>query len=195
MYRQLPRTVSRHRFTIEDLERMVHAGVLRPDDRVELIEGELVDMAPIGWAHQGCVNRLTEILVTQLRGRAIVQPQGPLRLSEYSVPQPDLAILRPRSDYYAHGGPTAADVFLVIEVSDTTLAYDRDVKVPLYARHGVPEVWVIDLSGQRVLVYRHPSADGYRSVAEFRAGDHCAPEAFPDLALSVDALLSGSHDG
>ncbi len=187
--------VTRHRFTADDVERMVRAGVLRPDDRVELIEGELIDMVPIGWAHQGCVNRLTELFVTGLRGRAVVQPQGPLRLSERSVPQPDLAILRPRPDYYAQGGPTAADVLLVIEVSDTTLAYDRDVKVPLYARHGIPEVWVVDLAGRRVLVFRQPSADAYSEQREYQLGDDCAPEAFPDLALSVEALVGGRRDG
>ncbi len=184
-----PDIVTRHRFTADDVERMVHAGVLRPDDRVELIEGELVDMVPIGWAHQACVDRLTEFFVRRLAGRALVRVQGPLRLSEQSVPQPDLALLRPDETYYAHGGPTAGDVFLVIEVSDTTLAYDRDVKVPLYARHGVPEVWVIDLTGERVLVYRDPGTEGYRVSREERPGGLLEPFRVPGLRVPVAELL------
>jgi len=183
---RLPTT---HRFTVDDLERMVRAGILREDARVELIEGELYDMNPIGWAHQACVNRLTELFVRTLHGRAIVQPQGPVRLSERSLPQPDLALLRPRTDFYAHGGPGPADVLLLVEVSDTTLAYDRDVKVPLYARAGIPEVWLVDLAGGQVLVFREPEHDGYRDSRVYRPGDALSPQAFPDMSLAVDDLL------
>jgi len=178
-----------HRFTIDDLERMVRAGILREDARVELIEGELLDMNPIGWAHQACVNRLTEALVRSLSGRAIVQPQGPVRLSERSLPQPDLALLRPRPDFYAHGGPGPADVLLLVEVSDTTLAYDRDVKVPLYAQAGISEVWLVDLAGEQVFVFRQPRREGYQEVRTLRPDDTLSPLAFPDIALPVAALL------
>ncbi|MDW8059123.1 MAG: Uma2 family endonuclease [Thermomicrobium sp.] len=132
---RLPTT---HRFTIEDLERMVRAGILHEHDRVELIEGELFDMNLIGWTHQACVNRLTELFVRAVGGRTIVQPQAPVRLGERSLPQPDLALLRPRNGYDARSGPGPSDVLLLIEVSDTALTYDRDVKVPLYARAGIP---------------------------------------------------------
>jgi Uma2 family endonuclease len=178
-----------HRFTIDDLERMVRAGILREDARVELIEGELLDMNPIGWAHQACVNRLTEALVRSLSGRAIVQPQGPVRLSERSLPQPDLALLRPRPDFYARSGPGPADVLLLVEVSDTTLAYDRDVKVPLYARAGIPEVWLVDLAVEQVLVFREPEHDGYRDSWAYRPGDALSPQAFPDVLFTPSEFL------
>ena len=189
MQQVLPTAPARHRFTVDDLERMVRAGILREDARVELIEGELYDMNPIGWAHQACVNRLTELFVRTLHGRAIVQPQGPVRLSERSLPQPDLALLRPRTDFYAHGGPGPADVLLLVEVSDTTLAYDRDVKVPLYARAGIPEVWLVDLAGGQLLVFREPDAGRYRMSAVVRPGEPVSPLAFPDLVVDVAALL------
>ncbi|MDW8060795.1 MAG: Uma2 family endonuclease [Thermomicrobium sp.] len=192
MTRTTPPLPTRHRFTVQDLERMVAAGILGPEDRVELVEGELLDMSPIGWAHQACVNRLTEFFVALLQGRAIVQPQGPIRLSEHSVPQPDLALLRPRPDYYAAGGPTPADVLLLVEVSDTTLPYDRDVKVPLYARHGIPEVWLVDLASEQVLVFRDPTPAGYRDTRQYRRGDRVSPACCPSLVLAVDALFGGT---
>jgi len=189
MQQTAPPVPTRHRFTVDDLERMVRSGILLEDARVELIEGELYDMNPIGWAHQACVNWLTERFATALAGRAIVQPQGPIRLSAQTLPQPDLALLRPRPDYYRHTGPTPADVFLLVEVSDTTLAYDRDVKLPLYARADIPEVWLIDLPGQRVLVFRSPTPPDYRELREHRPPDQLSALAFPDLILPVAELL------
>ncbi len=189
MHQLLPTAPARHRFTIDDLERMVRAGILREDARVELIEGELYDMNPIGWAHQACVDWLTASFVRQLGDRAIVRAQGPIRLGDRSLPQPDLTLLRPRADYYRHEGPAASDVLLLVEVSDTTLAYDRDVKVPLYARAGIPEVWLVDLAGEQLLVFREPEHDGYRDSRVYRPGDALSPQAFPDMSLAVDDLL------
>ena len=189
MQQTAPPVPTRHRFTVDDLERMVHAGILPEDARVELIEGELYDMNPIGWAHQAVVDRMTALFVLRLGDRAIVRTQGPIRLSPHTLPQPDLALLRPRPDYYRHAGPTPADVFLLVEVSDTTLAYDRDVKLPLYAQAGVPEVWLVDLPGQLVLVFREPAGDRYRDTLTYRLGDRISPQAFPDISLAVDDLL------
>ena len=182
--------ITRRRFTVDEYHRMAEAGILGEDDRVELLEGEIVEMSPIGWRHQACVNRLNQRLVPALRGRAIVQPQGPIRLGEDSAPQPDLVVLRPRADFYAEGGPGPGDVLWLIEVSDTSLRYDRDVKVPLYARHGVPEVWVVDLEGEQVVVYRGPRPEGgYRFAEAYGRGARVAPQAFPDLELVVDEVL------
>ena len=189
MQQVLPTAPARHRFTIDDLERMVRAGILREDARVELIEGELYDMNPIGWAHQACVDWLTASFVRQLGDRAIVRAQGPIRLGDRSLPQPDLTLLRPRADYYRLEGPAASDVLLLVEVSDTTLAYDRDVKVPLYAQAGIPEVWVVDLAGGQMLVFREPDAGRYRMSAVVRPGEPVSPLAFPDLVVDVAALL------
>ncbi|MDW8059122.1 MAG: Uma2 family endonuclease [Thermomicrobium sp.] len=189
MQQVLPTSPVHHRFTIEDLERMVRAGILHEHDRVELIEGELFDMNPIGWAHQACVDWLTATFVRRLGDRAIVRTQGPIRIGDRSLPQPDLTLLEPRPDFYRHEGPRASDVLLLVEVSDTTLPYDRDVKVPLYARAGIPEVWLVDLAGEQVLVFREPAAGRYRASVVVRPGEQIGPLRFPDVTLDVAALL------
>src|SRR5262249_52950879 len=135
----------RHPFTVDEYYRMAEVGLLRPDARVELIEGEIIDMAPIGNWHSGTVNAVEDRLKHHRRGRAVVAVQQPLRLSERSQPQPDIAVLNYREDYYRSRHPIATDVLLLIEVSDSTVRYDREVKLPLYARHGIPEFWIFDL--------------------------------------------------
>jgi len=182
-------TVVRHRFSVEDYHRMAQAGILGEDDRVELIDGEIVDMAPIGPRHAGTVKRLADLLSGALRGRAILSVQDPVRLGERSEPQPDVALLRPRADYYASGHPTAADVLLVVEVAETSADYDRQVKVPLYARHGVAEAWLVDLAAGAVEVYRGPGAGSYGEVRTLGRGETLSPLAFPELTLTVDEIL------
>jgi Uma2 family endonuclease len=143
----------RHRITVHEYHRMAEVGLLAPDARVELIEGEIIDMAPIGNDHQSVVDQLNRLLVRAVGDDAIVRVQGSIRLSNWSEPEPDVVLLAPRPDFYRSEFALGTDTLLVIEVSDTTLRYDRDVKVPLYARHGVPEVWVFDLNGGVLLVY------------------------------------------
>jgi Uma2 family endonuclease len=143
----------RHRITVHDYHRMAEVGVLAPDARVELIEGEIIDMAPIGKDHQSIVDQLTRILVLAVGDDAIVRVQGSVRLSQWSEPEPDVVLLAPRPDFYRGEFALGTDTLLVIEVSDTTLRYDRDVKLPLYARHGVPEVWIVDVQNDALLVY------------------------------------------
>jgi Uma2 family endonuclease len=182
-------TVVRHRFSVEDYHRMAQAGILGEDDRVELIDGEIVDMAPIGPRHAGTVKRLADLLSGALRGRAILSVQDPVRLGERSEPQPDVALLRPRADYYASGHPTAADVLLVVEVAETSADYDRQLKLPLYARHGIPEAWLVDLERTRVEVYRRPTAEGYGEVMTLGTGDALSPLALPDVSLPLSEVL------
>jgi Uma2 family endonuclease len=153
--------------------------VLAREARVELIEGEVIDMAPIGSRHASVVNRLNDLLMRAVQGRAIVQVQGPVRLSDRSEPEPDFALLKPRADYYRDALPAPADVLLLIEVAESTQRYDRTVKAPLYARHGIPELWVIDLENTLVHFYRRPAGDAY---AEISATDR--PEAAPIAALA-----------
>jgi Uma2 family endonuclease len=143
----------RHRITVHDYHRMAEIGVLAPDARVELIEGEIIDMAPIGKDHQSIVDQLNRMLVLAVGDDAIVRVQGSIRLSQWSEPEPDVVLLAPRPDFYRGEFALGTDTLLVIEVSDTTLRYDRDVKVPLYARHGVPEVWIVDVQNDALLVY------------------------------------------
>jgi hypothetical protein len=154
--------IRRHRYTVEEYLRMGEAGILRADDRVELIEGEIAEMAPIGSRHAAFVRRLQRALDRAVGERAIVSVQNPIVLGPRSAPQPDLALLQPRADFYEPAHPGPADVILLVEVADTTQRYDRQVKLPLYARHGVPEAWLVDLEENAIEVFREPSADGYR---------------------------------
>jgi Uma2 family endonuclease len=185
--------VERWRFTVDDFYRMGEVGIFPPDARVELIDGDVIKMAPIGSHHNGSVAGLDEILRELLGRRVTIVAQGPLRLSApgraQANPQPDILVLKRRDDFYRHANPTAADVLLVIEVSDSTLAYDRDTKAPMYARAGIPEYWIVDLTGSRLLVYREPRDGVYRSV-EALTGEHSvSPIAFPEIAIAVADIL------
>lgn len=181
--------LTRRRFTVDEYYRMAEVGILGEDDRVELIEGEIVEMVPIGGPHRAGVDYLTMVLAPRLAGRAIVSIQNPVRLGARSEPQPDVAVLRPRPDRYRGGHPRPEDVFLLVEVADTSVEVDRRVKVPLYARHGIPEVWVVDLAEGIVTVYRDPAPDGYRVAQVLRRGEQLQPAAFADLAVSVADVL------
>jgi Uma2 family endonuclease len=181
--------VKRRRFTVHDYHRMGEAGILHEDDRVELIEGEIVEMTAIGTRHFSCVNGLTRLLVVSVGDEAIISVQNPVRLNEYTEPQPDLAVIRPRD--YRESLPEPDDVLLLIEVSDTTLPYDRGVKLPLYARAGIREVWIVDLPGETIERYTAPSANGYRCVEQMRRGQTLESTSLPGLAPSVDEVLAG----
>jgi Uma2 family endonuclease len=156
--------IPRHRITVDEYYRMAEDGILPPDARVELIEGEIIDMPPIGSTHAGTVMLLSRLLSRAIGDLAYVSGQSPIRLSDISEPQPDVALLKPRPDFYRHGHPKSVDTLLIIEVSVTTLRYDLQVKVPLYARHEVPEVWVVDLHGKQLHVFRSPKSGAYAEV-------------------------------
>lgn len=176
-------------FTVDEYYRMAEAGILHEDDRVELIRGAIVEMSPIGSRHAARVDRLSTEFHTRLISRAIVRVQGPVRLSPNSEPEPDILLLRPRSDFYAAAHPGPADVLLLVEVADTSLEYDRGEKLALYAEAGIPEVWIVDLAHEVVEVFRQPDAGSYRRQDVFGRGASLAPEAFPDAVISVDAIL------
>lgn len=168
---------------------MAEVGILRPDDRVELLRGEIYEMAPIGSRHAGCVNILTQQLITGLTGRAIVSVQNPAILPDESEPEPDIAVLVPRPDFYTESHPGPADVLLIIEVADTSLRHDRVRKLPIYAAAGIPEVWIVDLNANRVLVYRQPRDGAYRQTMVVDRTGSLSPLAFPDFSLVVADLL------
>jgi len=184
----LPAEVKRHRFTVEEYHRMGETGLLGEDDRVELIDGEIVEMAAIGTRHFACVVNLTHALMGSCSDRYFVSVQNPVTLGEITEPQPDLSLLKARPDPSGNL-PGPEDVALVIEVSGTTLAYDRDVKLPRYAAAGVPEVWIVDLEGGRVEVHSNPSPDGYETPSESGSGDHIRSRNVEGLALPVDEIL------
>jgi Uma2 family endonuclease len=156
--------VMKHRLTVDDYYRMAEVGVLAPDARVELIEGEIIDMPPIGSRHGGTVSWLIHRLVAAVGDGAIVTSQSALRLNRYNEPQPDLMLLRPRADYYRRSHPTAEDVLVLIEISDSTWRYDREIKVPLYARHGVREAWIVGLKARELHCFRAPHNGQYTDV-------------------------------
>lgn len=178
-----------HRFSVEDYHRMAEAGILSKDAHVELIEGEIVAMSPLGARHLACVDRLTALLVPGVGPRAIVRVQGSIRLGDRSEPEPDLVLLRPRQDFYATIPATAGDVLTLIEVMDSSATYDRVIKLGLYARAGVAEVWLVDLNKEWIEVHRRPISGVHTEIQIRPRGESVSPEAFPDLVLAVDSIL------
>ena len=178
---------SRHLFTTADIERMLAAGVLHEDARVELIAGEIVAMAAMGPKHLRCVNRLTRLLVRAVGDTASVSVQNAIILSDRTMPQPDLTLLRGQDEQETV--PTAADVLVVIEVADSSLAYDREVKLPLYAAAGIPEAWIVDLGAQRIERHTQPGPGGYNAMLRFGRGETVPSTIIASLAIPVDGAL------
>ncbi|WP_376095240.1 Uma2 family endonuclease [Roseomonas sp. CCTCC AB2023176] len=179
----------RHKLDVAAYYRMAEVGILGPDDRVELIEGEILDMAPIGSAHGATVDSLAEAVRAGLARRAIVRVQGPLRLSGESELQPDLMLLRPREDRYRGSHPGPGDVLLLVEVADSTLRTDRTVELPLFASQGIAEVWIVSLPEGIVEVHRGPQGEAWRSTLRMGRGEVLEPEALPGLRIAVDDVL------
>lgn len=173
---------SRHLITVDAFHRMGETGILGSADRVELIDGEIIDMSPIGALHAAIVDLLARHFARRAGESVFIRCQNPLRLDDVSEPEPDLVILRPRADFYATAHPGPADAILVVEVADTSLAYDLGVKVPLYARHGIPEVWVIDLGARRTTLFRRPAGGRYAEESRVEMGG----------SLSCDTVMTAT---
>lgn len=186
---RLPPPVKRHRLKADDYQRLGALGVLPPDARVELLDGELIEMAPIGSRCWAIVNRLARLLQHAVGERAIVSSQSSFRLDTHSEPQPDLALFKPRDDFYAAALPTPDDTLLVIEVADSGARYDREVKLPLYARGRVPEVWIVDLEARLLRVHRDPSGDDYLTVTATPTPRVTEVAALPGVAFDLSGLL------
>jgi len=172
------------RLTADNFQQMAATGIFKPDERLELVDGEIVQMAPIGGPHAAAVRRLNGIFSRSAATRAIVAVQDPIRLSERIELYPDLALLRPRDDFYGDRHPGPDDVMLVIEVSDATLRYDRRVKLPLYAAAGIPEYWIFDVAGRQAFVFRDPAEGAYRVAETPGLDDPIASALLPDLRLT-----------
>lgn len=181
--------INRRSFTVAEYERMGQFGIFSEDARVELVCGEIIQMSPIGERHAACVAVLTQLITLRLRLSALVWTQNPLVLDDYSEPQPDLAILNPRADNYRTSKPTPADVLVIIEVSDSTLEYDRKVKMPLYASAGVPEAWLVNLPEERIEVYSDPAGGEYKTVQSYARRQKLQSHALASLRLSVSKVL------
>lgn len=178
-----------HRWTVADYHRMAEVGLLGEDSRVELIRGQIVDMAPIGAPHMAAVNRLTRLLFAKVGDRGIVSVQNPVRLDDGSEPEPDVAVLKPRADEYESGTPCVDAVLLLVEISDSTLRYDRDTKVPLYAESGIAECWVVDIAGRAVEIYRQPKDGQYTQARRVGADGTLDIEALPGVNLAAADLF------
>src|SRR5258708_10013374 len=175
-------------FTVDEYTRMAEAGILSEDDRTELIEGEIIRMSPIGKRHASIIIRLTRILGPIVGDNAFLSIQNPLQLDSYSQPQPDIALLKPREDLYADGIATPESVLLLIEVCDSSLSYDKEVKLLLYAKAGIPEVWIEDLPGDKIEAYSNPVKGKYQNSRIIRRGDSISPERLPVLVFKADDL-------
>jgi Uma2 family endonuclease len=178
------------RIDVNRYEKMIAAGVLTKDDRVELIDGEMLEMAPMGTKHVAFTTRLLRTLIRVLGEEAIVCAGGPVRLGDFSLPEPDMTIVRPRIDDYAGKRAEPTDVLLVIEVSDSSLSYDREIKRLLYARYGIVEYWIIDVQDQCVHVYRQPRNGDYSDVECLRTGDVLRAKALPRAEVNLQALFA-----
>ncbi|MEZ4706465.1 MAG: Uma2 family endonuclease [Caldilineaceae bacterium] len=176
-------------FTVDDLEQMLESGILTENDNVELLDGELVTMSPVGSRHVACVNRLNQSISRIVGEEAIVSVQNPIRIRPDSQPEPDIAILRPRDDFYANALPEAIDVLLLIEVSDSSLDYDKEIKLGIYGRGGVPEVWIVNLHDEQVDSYRGPFNGGYRLRERFLLGENIKAELLPALEVNISQIF------
>jgi Uma2 family endonuclease len=176
-------------FTAAEFESMGEAGILRKDARLELIEGEIVEMSPIGSRHAACVKFLSRFLNRAVGDEFIVSTQDPIRLNDFSEPQPDVALLRLRDDFYKNAHPTPADVLLVIEVADTSVEYDRQVKASLYAKAGIAEYWLVNLPDEQIEIYARPENGAYQLVTHARGPDAAESHSLASLSVSVAEVI------
>ncbi len=176
--------------SVAQYDRMIEAGILPENEHIELIEGEIIEMAALGRRHASRVNLLAESLTEQSRRRYIVSVQNPIQLDDLSEPEPDIALLTRRDDFYRHQLPHPADVLLVIEVADSSLEYDRRTKLPLYARAAIREFWLVNLIEERIEIYTEPANGAYTKVAYIKRGEQLISVTIPDITLDADALLA-----
>jgi Uma2 family endonuclease len=185
----MPVQAPRRLFTVDQFHQMGEAGIFAEDDRVELLAGEIVDLTPIGSRHAACVSRLNYLLGRDVGDAFRLRIQDPVQLDDYSEPQPDVAVVKARADFYRDAHPRPADVLLLIEVADTSVEIDRAEKIPLYAASGVPEVWIVDLNAGHVDVYRDPASAGYRTHETVGRGGSLRPAALSQIQLSADDVI------
>ena len=181
-------TLARKKFTIEDYQLLGDTGVIKPGERVELINGEIIEMSPVNAPHIACVNRLTMLFASQLAGKAIVSVQNPVVLDQYNEPQLDLVLFKHRDDFYAKEKATPADVILAVEVADTTLGYDRNIKSDLYATAGILEFWIVNVQKKEIEKYTHPGEGRYRQFKTFKTGDKLDLDGI-DLSILVEDVI------
>ncbi|MCF3645440.1 Uma2 family endonuclease [Planktothrix agardhii] len=176
-------------FTVEDYQKMGEVGVFKADENNELVAGEIIKMSPIGKRHAACVNRCNHLFYQILGDQILISVQNPIQLNNLSQPQPDLVLLQPRPDFYEERHPQPSDIILLIEVSDTTIDFDQQVKIPLYCQSDIQEVWLIDLNQNIVRVYRTPTANGYQSIQFFTVEQTLTLAAFPEFNININQIF------
>ncbi len=176
-------------FTVEEYYQMYEAGLFANGERVELIRGEIIKMSPIGRRHAACVIRSSDVLTRKLGNRILLSVQNPLVLDNTSMPEPDIVLLKRKADFYESGLPQSVDVILLIEVADSTIDSDRELKIPIYAEDGITEVWLVDINNACIEVYRQPTSDGYQELLKYYRGQNLSILAFPDVNIAVDEIL------
>jgi Uma2 family endonuclease len=186
------RSEAKKLFTVDEYYQMAGIGILSDGDRTELINGEVIEMPSMNARHAAAVQGANQLLVPLFSGKAEVRVQLPVRLNRFNEPQPDICLVKPQLHVYRRRHPQPEDVFLVLEISDTSLRYDRDVKLPLYAASGIPEVWIADLEMESLLAFRDPSGEHYQTCPEFREGS-LTPLSFPDVIVELADLLGFSR--
>ncbi|MCD6255854.1 MAG: Uma2 family endonuclease [Deltaproteobacteria bacterium] len=180
----------KYRFSVSDYYKLVEVGILSEDDRVELINGEIIEMTPVGAKHASCINKLAFLFNLKLQGKALVSVQNPLHIDEYNEPQPDIMLLRYKENFYSDRHPIPQDVFLLIEVAESSIDYDRKVKLPLYVKAGISEVWIINLNENCIEIYRDPSKDEYQTQIKLKGEQRFSPISFPKVTLSVTEIIT-----
>lgn len=179
----------KYRFTVKDFHKLAETGILQETNKIELITGELINMSPIGSAHAGTVDKIVALLVRKINDKAIVRCQNPLILDDYSEPEPDIALVKFSKNFYTDNHPLPQDVLLVIEIADTSIRYDREIKIPLYAKANIPEVWLIDLNQKQLEVYTQPYEQGYRTIHLPHLTEKITARLLPEIELTVSELF------
>ena len=185
----MSRQLAKHWISVNEYERMGEAGIFHSDERLELLEGKIYEMSPIGSPHAACVTILHQLLTLKFVGKLIVISQNPIRLDDFSEPQPGIALLRWREDFYKHGHPTPADVLLIIEVADSTVESDRSYKMPLYAKAGIAEAWLVNLPDEKIELYAEPADGAYQFASDFKRGEDVQAHGIADLYVPVADVL------
>ncbi len=182
------------KFTVEEYEKMATEGIIKPDEKVELIRGEIIKMSPMGTRHAAGIARLTQLFSRKFGDLILLGVQNPIRLNNNSQPEPDLSLLIPRSDFYVAAYPCPQDIYLIIEVSDSTLDYDRYTKIPLYAEANIQEVWIVNLKEECLEVYRHPLHGSYQAIQKYYRGESIFIESFPAIKLTLIEILGNKSE-
>ncbi|MDB9508344.1 Uma2 family endonuclease [Microcystis aeruginosa CS-338/01] len=181
------------KFTVEEYEKMANEGIIKPDEKVELIRGEIIKMSPMGTHHAASIYRLTQLFYRKFGDLILLGVQNPIRLNNNSQPEPDLSLLIPRSDFYVAAYPCPQDIYLIIEVSDSTLDYDRYTKIPLYAEANIKEVWIVNLKEECLEVYRYPLQGSYQDMQKYYRGESIFIESFPEIELTFTEILGNIY--